>query len=131
MGITLLKCEGHTVTMTAAGMPPVLWYRKELNRIERITLKGLPLGTVVEYPYESRYINLEEGDVLLLMTDGLMELFNDRREMLGLERIERTLMETIDYSASDVLNSLTGLIELWTGPSGNEDDITLMVLKAK
>lgn len=131
MGITLLKCENHTVTMSAAGMPPVLWYKKKPNRIERVILKGLPLGTTVDYPYDTRQMDLERGDVLLLMSDGLMELFNDRRDMLGLDRIERTLMETIDYSATDIINSLTGLIELWAGPSGNEDDITLMILKAK
>lgn len=131
MGITLLKCRNHTVSVTSAGMPPILWYKRGEKRIERIVLKGLPLGTKIDYPYEERSFEVTAGDVLLLMSDGLIELFNERREMLEIERLESVLMECADDSAGDIINRLTSLIEKWAGKNGNDDDITLLALKAK
>ncbi len=131
MGLMLLKCKGHTVHFTSAGMPPALLYKKEEDAVSTLLLKGMPLGTKVEYPYQEDSLNMEEGDTLLLMSDGLMELFNEERELLGLSRIERTFKEVADSSASDIMSQITRLIDKWAGGKAHEDDITIMILKAK
>lgn len=131
MGFQILKCNHHHMSLVSAGMPAVLWYKKATDMVEPLRLKGLPLGTRVHYPYQQYDFKTQPGDVLLLMSDGLSELFNEQREQLGQERIAEVLRETGHHSASDILAQLNILIEQWSGGNDHEDDITIMVLKAK
>ncbi len=131
MGMMLLKCEGHRVNYTSAGMPPSLYYNDSEKKVSPLVLKGMPLGSKVEYPYKESCLEMDTGDTLLLMSDGLMELFNEERELLGLERIRRAFEECANSSASDIMSQITKLIDKWSGAKDHEDDITIMVLKAK
>ena len=129
MGLTIVRCNQTQTEIVSAGMPPILWYRKKYDRVEHITLKGLPLGTTVKYPYQSRQITPGEGDVLLVMSDGLMELFNREREILGLDRIAEELKKKSGESSSVIIKQLRSLMLAWSRDCKNEDDITLMVIK--
>ncbi|PKD44806.1 PP2C family protein-serine/threonine phosphatase [Rhodohalobacter barkolensis] len=129
MGFILLRCNKRKVELAIAGMPPVLHYSKKKNEVEQILLRGLPLGGNVNYPYQKRSLTLDEGDVLLIMSDGLTELFNPEREILGMEKIENVLMNSADFSSSDIIQQLNQLAETWSGRVDPHDDITMMVLK--
>jgi len=129
MGFILMKCNGRKVDLAIAGMPPVLHYSKKRNKVEQLLLKGLPLGGPANYPYKKKSVELDEGDVLLLMSDGLSELFNPEREILGIERIEQVLLNSADSSSSDIIRQLNQLTETWAAGVDAHDDITLMVLK--
>ncbi|MDZ7680265.1 MAG: SpoIIE family protein phosphatase [Fodinibius sp.] len=131
MGFMLVKCNGHHLHITSAGMPPCLKYDHESGAVEQILLKGMPLGSKVEYPYKKEIVEAEKGDTFLLMSDGLMELFNGDREQLGIDRIERVFKESAESSASDILSQITKLIDQWSGTKSQEDDITVLVMKAK
>src|SRR5690625_944343 len=129
MGLVLARCHADQVEITSAGMPPVLHYKKEPGTVERVVLKSLPLGSSIEFPYESRKAVLAEGDLLLLMSDGLTELFNPEREMLGLKKIEEVLKNSDGMKSGDIVNQLTQLIKTWSGGKEPEDDITFLILK--
>lgn len=129
MGFILLKCHDRKVELAIAGMPPVLHYSRKNNKVEQLVLKGLPLGGSANYPYKTKTLELEEGDILLMMSDGLSELFNPEREILGMKRIEEVLLNSADYSSSDIIQQLQQLAETWSAGEDAHDDITLMVLK--
>lgn len=131
MGLMLVKLKGYQAEFATAGMPPALHYRNRSGKSDQILLKGLPLGTNVKYPYKTQKVNLESGDCLLLMSDGLMELFNENREMLGLRKIEQELAGAADDQAGDIMNRFVQVIETWSGNKKNDDDITIMVIKVK
>ena len=129
MGFMLVQCKKNDVEIATAGMPPVLHYRCCDSTVDEVVLKGLPLGSNVEYPYERKNIRLGNGDVLLMMSDGLMELFDPSREMLGTEKVANILKNSNGYSSGDIINQLTQLVRRWSGGKEPEDDITMMVLK--
>lgn len=131
MGFMLLKCDHYNITFASAGMPPILHYDATENKVHEILLKGMPLGSKVDFPYKKKNITLQKGDCLLLMSDGLMELFNKEREQLGLSRIKRTFREAGNLSASDIMSQVTRLIDQWAGSKNHEDDITILVMKTK
>lgn len=131
MGLMLLKSNDHHVQITSAGMPPCLLYDHSNNECKEIVIKGMPLGSRVEYPYKEKQVEICKGDSLLLMSDGLMELFNEKREQLGIERIKQEFKEAAPSSASDILSQITKLIDQWSGAKSQEDDITVVVMKAK
>src|SRR5690625_5345477 len=62
MGLVLARGHADQVEITSAGMPPVLHYRKGSGTVERVVLKSLPLGSSIEFPYESRKAVLAEGE---------------------------------------------------------------------
>jgi serine phosphatase RsbU (regulator of sigma subunit) len=129
MGLSVLQCEGEKIEITTAGMPPMLHLKKSQNCVDRITLKGLPLGTNVEYPYESRIIKMEPGDLIMVMSDGLTELFSPERELFGIERVEELLKGSNGYSVNDLINQIKQVIKRWSGENSTEDDISVMILK--
>ena len=129
MGISLLRCNGYKLEFASAGMPPMLWYRNKTKNVEEIVLKGLPLGTKVDFPYKTRKFEVDKGDVLLLMSDGLIELFNQNREMLNISRVKDTFKESADFKAGDIVNHLSNLMDQWSGGLNNDDDVTFIVLK--
>lgn len=131
MGLSIVQINENKIEMSSAGMPPILHYKESTSSVQRITLKGLPLGTKVEYPYTSETLELGKGDLILLMSDGLIELFNSDREMLGIERVEELLRGSEGYSVNDLMNQLMQLIHRWVSGHHSEDDITVMLLKYK
>lgn len=131
MSMLFLKCDGYSVDYTSAGMPPLLHYKAESGELSQVLVKGLPLGAAVEFPYEKKSIEANLGDVLLLMSDGLIELFNQQKEMLGMEKVSEVFKNAVHHSAEEIISKLTALAESWAGKDIQQDDITLMVLKAK
>lgn len=131
MGLILVHCKKNELEIAVAGMPPILHYSSKLQTVNRITLKGLPLGGKAKFPYKMENLKVEKGDVLLLMSDGLPELFNGDREMLGIERVEEVLQSSNGYSAGDIITQLRQRAESWAGGYSPQDDITLMVLKVQ
>lgn len=129
MGLMLVRCRGKEVDIATAGMPPALHFKKETNSVQRITLKGLPLGSSVQYPYENQCFQLDAGDILLMMSDGLTELFDSEKKMLGLTKVEDVLSNADGLSPNDIVNQLTQLMNTWSGGKEPHDDITIMVLK--
>jgi serine phosphatase RsbU (regulator of sigma subunit) len=131
MSMLFLKCEKHSVQYTAAGMPPILHFESTTKQVSRHLQKGMPLGTAVNFPYQQKDLHVNPGDCLLIMSDGLMELFNKNRELLGIERIEKVFQKKGELSPNKILNALIDLSKEWRENHPQEDDITIMILKAK
>src|SRR3990172_7918044 len=87
MCLSLLKIKGNKMEMSAAGMPHALLYRSNKMNVEEIALKGMPLVAVNYFPYQTKTTELNSGDTILLLSDGLPELFNGKKEMFGYERV--------------------------------------------
>jgi PAS domain S-box-containing protein len=131
MGLTIIKIDGRDITIASSGMPPVYLFKQNLQEIQTISLKGLFLGSTIYRPYN--YVNLcfEEGDTLLVMSDGLPELFNKDRYQLDYERVIERYAASVYLPAADIITNLNKLAEEWVDGKPNEDDITLVVIKAK
>jgi serine phosphatase RsbU (regulator of sigma subunit) len=61
----------------------------------------------------------------------LPELFNKERQMLDLPAIRKTFHESAHLSPQKIIDSITQLADTWANGQPNEDDITLLVLKAR
>lgn len=131
MGILLFRMDDRLATITSAGMPPVLWYRKSENCINTLVQKGLPLGSKIDFKYKSIDVHTQPEDIFVLMSDGLMELFNEQREQFGMQKIRQIVKEASNLKPDEIIRKLKTASEEWSGKSGNDDDITLMVIKVK
>lgn len=131
MCLSLLKIKGNQLEMSAAGMPHALLFRKITGDVEEIVLKGMPLGAVEDFPYKTANKQLHPGDSILLLSDGLPELFNNKREMYGYERVTTEYSKFASKTPEEIIEHLKKSAEEWVGEGEPADDITFVVLKVK
>jgi serine phosphatase RsbU (regulator of sigma subunit) len=129
MSMTILRIKGNYLIASSAGMPPMMIYRAKQKKIDEITLKGMPLGAFTDFDYYEHEDELDKGDIIVLMSDGSPEQFNDNKEMFGDERIKSVVLNSIGKSPKDIINALVEAGEKWRGEANQEDDITFVVIK--
>ena len=50
MHLTLARYRTGQLRLVVAGMPPILVYRAATGEVEEILIRGMPLGSVTDYP---------------------------------------------------------------------------------
>jgi len=102
MALSFVKIQNNQLVASCAGMPPIYIYRNKTKTVEQILLKGMPLGAFDNFEYKDAKVKLNEGDTILLFSDGLAELFNDKKEMYDYARI-RSTFEKIGHKSSQLI----------------------------
>lgn len=131
MGLALVKIQNNELVASVAGMPPIYIYRTASHTVEEIIIKGMPLGAFDDFTYEDRRIRLENGDSILLLSDGLPELFNDDKEMFDYHRVKESFQKFGHHKPKKIIDSLVGIADQWRNGRIPNDDVTFVVLKVK
>lgn len=122
----LVDLETGTLRLTNAGHPPT--YRIRGSEVEEILLPSSPLGGLGRH-YGKAALTLQPGDVVVWLSDGLIEATNAADEPFGYESVAQTLAGTQGESAADVRNRLLAAVERHAGGQALADDRTLMVMR--
>jgi len=132
MAMMIMKIKDNRLTVSVAGMPPVLLYRAATGCVEQLALTGMPLGSVKEFPYKQQELPLCVGDTLVLMSDGFPEMFNEAGEMIDYQRAKTLLEEIAQHnSPQEIINHFVRTGDEWAGARPQDDDVTFVVLKVK
>lgn len=129
MALMLVKIKDRKLNISSAGIPPLLIYRKKTNLIEEYKIKGMPLGAFDSFPYETIETELDFGDTVLLMTDGLPELFNKDNQSFGYDRLKEVFLQNVNDPVNEIVNKLFLAGESWRADFKQNDDITLVAFK--
>lgn len=81
--------DGALLHLASGGHPPAL-VRRTSGHVEQVHVGGGLLGVFVEPDVATRRIKLQPGDVLMLLTDGVVEARHNGR-MFSMEGAERVL----------------------------------------
>ncbi|HLE82895.1 MAG TPA: SpoIIE family protein phosphatase [Thermoanaerobaculia bacterium] len=113
------------IELTNAGHPPA--YRVRDGGVEEILVAGSPLGGL-GHTYGRRRIELAAGDVMVWLSDGLIEATDGEDEPFGYDRVEAALAGPAE-SAAQVRDRLLAAVEAHTGGRPAEDDRTVVVMR--
>jgi sigma-B regulation protein RsbU (phosphoserine phosphatase) len=69
------------------------------------------------------------GDILVLYTDGVIEVMNAAGEMFGLERLEAVIHRRRPDSSAGLVQAVVDATRAFAGRAGYEDDFTLVVIR--
>ena len=94
---------------------------KSGKSIDEIEMNAPPVSNwIPDFGYEDRFISYRKGDILVMMTDGIIESRNAKGEMFSLERVEDILRKSND--AESFIESLRSSITSFCGTFN--DDLT-------
>jgi serine phosphatase RsbU (regulator of sigma subunit) len=131
ISLLIAKLDGYKLSFANSGMPPILIYQKEHNRVIDIKQKSLPIGGRAKFPYKQSECTAKSGDVFLFASDGLYELFNENDELLGLEKAKSFFQSSLAEAPQDIINNMLIKISEWSNGRSLHDDLTLIVLSFK
>ncbi len=132
----ILDTSELTFRYVNAGHNAPLFFRKwNLSRrsseLETLEQGGPPLGLFPGSRYVVGQTSLQEGDVLVLYTDGVSEANNEHGEEFGEERLRHVVRSSISMSASEMCQEGVRQLDKFTRSSPQWDDMTLAVVKVK
>ena len=116
--------KGHYV---GAGHNPAYLYRKEDGTIEELRSANLVLGAFDFADYSATPIQLNQGDLLVVYSDGLTEAENMKGDMFEEERLIKLIQENGSKGAGTLQKSILDAIENFTQNRAQTDDITFLL----
>jgi len=128
--MTMMAIRLNESQMTMAGKhQDVIIYRSALNKTETITTNGTWLGITdnMEKYLTDVTENIDDGDIVLLFTDGITEATNKEGEMYGEARLEQALNQYADLPVSRILEKI--IDEVKNFQEEQFDDMSLVVIK--
>jgi len=101
------------------------------GRLERLDTTCTVLGLFGEWACcPMREYVLNEGDILLLYTDGVTECFNEAEEEFGEERLIAALRQNRDRPVQEMVEVIADEVRRF-GSDEQSDDITLIVARVR
>ncbi|WP_272699141.1 SpoIIE family protein phosphatase [Desulfovibrio sp. Fe33] len=123
-----LEAGSGRVRWVRAGHDPAIRYNPAEDSFGELKGEGIPLGVVGDFVYQTNESFLEEGDVLVLATDGVWEARNRAGEMFGKQRMLAIVRENAHKTAEEIRLAMLAGVEAFQA-NGQEDDIAVVVVK--
>ena len=105
------------------------------GRVEWLDSSGVhfPLGMKEDSAYEERSIELQSGDLVVLLTDGFTEAMNAQREQFGMERIEEIVrrIDSAGTTSQQIVDRIRREVEAHVSSAPQHDDMTMVVVVVK
>lgn len=113
-----------------AGHEPLLHITRKNG--ESVLHEYMPQGRVIgvhsSMELELVEFEIDAGDRIIAYTDGLVEAFNDNREMFGLERLKSLLLKSVNLSIDEAIEFIFGELQVWRSSGRFDDDFTLIMI---
>jgi sigma-B regulation protein RsbU (phosphoserine phosphatase) len=117
----------HALTYTNAGhLAPMLLRGNDLQMLDST---GTVVGAFPVAKYEEKTVTLEQGDLLLAYTDGIVEPENVYGEMFGEDRLKDMLVKYAKADSGELIARTMEAVVQWTGAGELQDDMTMVVAR--
>ena len=123
-----LAKDGDVLRVGLAGHPAILHFSPETNAVTRSECPNIPLGILPSANFVSSEIQMEEGAVFALYTDGLLETMNAAGEEFGLKRLQVELQKLGKEPLDVIYRSLQ---ESVARHGAQFDDQSLLVIRQR
>lgn len=118
-----LDSESRELRYSAAGHPPMLLLRQ--GNVREIEENGLMLAAFDFAKYSNVTHQLEQGDRLLLYTDGIVEAADASGKFFGQDSLSDLLRQTSKLTPSEAADRIIDSVGRWA--VSQDDDLTVLV----
>jgi phosphoserine phosphatase RsbU/P len=138
MTYAVLDLNAGTMTYARAGHTPLMHMRSRSAgaAVDVLIPNGMVLGLRIpgaeekfaELLEENR-IDLGQGDVIVLYTDGITEAMNPSSDLFGDARLSRIVEEHGHLESAELRERILREIETFVGTADQHDDMTMILMK--
>ncbi|MGD9591536.1 MAG: SpoIIE family protein phosphatase, partial [Candidatus Berkiella sp.] len=117
------------LTYSNAGHNPPYIIRKDKS-VESLTKShGMALGVMEDLEYKDDQLQLNEGDLFFLYTDGVTEAENKDGNMYSDQKLSDNLDKYRDLAANELINTIRADITSFASGWPQSDDITMLAIR--
>lgn len=131
MAFAMLNYKDNQIRFINSGMPPLMIFNNSSKKVEEISINNMPLGAMRSAEYEVKELNINKGDTILLLSDGLPEMQNVSGEMFGYGRIKELFETNISKSPEEIISILKSEGSHWSNRIDHDDDVTFVIIRIK
>lgn len=119
-------CADGEAFYALAASPPILHWHGNGVALSKVEEEQFPLGLLNVSGFDGRRLQMARGDLLVVATDGILEVCDKRGEEFGVERLE----QMIDANAAAALPELADKILAAASTFGKQiDDQTILLIR--
>jgi serine phosphatase RsbU (regulator of sigma subunit) len=109
-----------------AGHPPILHWRHTSGAVEELTTPQPPIAMLEDEPsFRSADVCVERGDLLALVSDGLMEVFDRRDHEYGIAALKQALAAGATRPLHDLFDAMVADVRAH-GPQLDDQSLLLV-----
>ena len=128
LAFTIFDLEKGTIRHTNAGhLYPYLL--REGQKPRGIEVPSLPLGVRSTISTHTAEVDLQEGDAIVYLSDGIVEAQDEHGEPFGFDQLEALLSQSVDRSPSTIRDQILEAVARHCGTRPADDDRTVMILR--
>ena len=126
----ILDSTNKTFVFSNAGHNPPLLIKPD-GEYRFVEYGDMPLGMFDDIHYHQHFIRFEEGQIMVIYTDGITEAANPNGEEYGNDRFAKRVLDGIDLSAKEMIQHIRNGVADFTERKTLDDDCTLFIVKAR
>jgi sigma-B regulation protein RsbU (phosphoserine phosphatase) len=126
----ILDTKGMMFSYARAGHELPLILAKEGEEISIEHGRGQPLGLFDAPILDQAEVELPEGSLMALYTDGITDTMNDQQVRYGTERFRAAIADSMGERARVAVDRVWEEVDAFRGNVEQYDDLTLFILKA-
>jgi len=96
-----------------------------------VKAEGFPLGLFPDVTYEEFNVATQPGDVIVFVSDGILDAENEKEEMYGQENLSALLCANRDLPAGEIADAILADVARFQGSKDRFDDETIIVLRVR
>lgn len=120
--------QNNILEYSVAGHLPILYFDSSKNELKKLLNKQIAISVKHDFNYTGEKFNYQSGDIFILLSDGLTEVFNVNKIGYGLEKFINVIEKNISRSPDELYSILLKNVNEY----GNQiDDQSLLIIKCK
>jgi len=128
-----LNPDNNFCSFFRCGAAPLLVFKAKTESFEHINPDGILLGAfdinTVFNEMDSKQFYCEAGDVIILYSDGLVDLHYKNTDFFGEERLKEAIVRAKDLSSQKIADEINEAIVDFSNGRKLSDDISFIVIK--
>lgn len=126
------RAGDNKIELVSAGHAPLFWYSRATDELRDFPAHDVPLGIVPALRIQSpQVLAMQDGDVILLVTDGFLEWENKAGEQFGSVRFAEAIRGVADRTPDAIISELYSRVLGFAEGTPQQDDLTAVVIKRK
>jgi sigma-B regulation protein RsbU (phosphoserine phosphatase) len=121
--------QARTLKVANSGAVQPILCRDGQSTVVRV--EGFPLGMFPDVVYDELTLATQPGDVVVFVSDGILDADNAEDEMYGEERLGQILCGHRERPATEIAEAILSDVARFQGGRDRFDDETIIVLRVK